>query len=64
MKEYKITVTKTCVYESTYSVLADSEEEARELYYDGESDFIDSEYVETLDDTIDNIECIKDEVPD
>ena len=64
MKEYKITVTETCVYESTYSVLADSEEEARELYYDGESDFIDSEWVETLDDTIDNIECVNDEVSD
>jgi hypothetical protein len=64
MKEYVITVTETCVYESTYSVLADSEEEARELYYDGESDFIDSEWVETLDDTIDEIKCVKDEVPD
>lgn len=64
MKEYIITVTETCVYESTYSVLADSEEEARELYREGESDFIDSEWVETLDDTIDEIKCVKDEVPD
>lgn len=64
MKEYIITVTETCVYESTYSVLADSEEEARQLYYDGESDFIDSEWVETLDDTIDEIKCVNNEVPD
>jgi len=64
MKEYVITVTETCVYESTYSVLANSEEEARELYCDGESDFIDSEWVETLDDTIDDIKCVNNEVPD
>lgn len=64
MKEYIITVTETCMYESTYSVLANSKEEARELYYDGESDFIDSEWVETLDDTVDSIECVNDEVSD
>lgn len=64
MKEYIITVSETCVYESTYSVLANSEEEARELYREGESDFIDSEWVETLDDTIDEIKCVNNEVPD
>lgn len=62
MKKYKITVTETCIHESTYSVLANSEEEARELYYEGESDFIDSEWLETIDDTIDKIECVNNEI--
>lgn len=64
MKLYKILVSETCIYESTYTVWADSEKEARELYYDGESNFEDSEWVETLDNTIDKIECVNNEIPD
>jgi len=64
MKLYKILVSETCIYESTYTVWADSEEEAKRLYYDGESEFEDSEWVETLDDTIDKIECVNNEIPD
>ncbi len=64
MKLYKILVSETCIYESTYTVWADSEEEAKRLYYDGESEFEDSEWVEALDDTIDKIECVNNEIPD
>lgn len=64
MKLYEILVTETCIYKSIYTVLANSEEEAKRLYYNGESEFEDSEWIETLDDTIDKIECVNNEVPD
>lgn len=61
MKLYKILVTETSVYESTYTVWADSEEEAKRLYYDGESDFEDSEWVDTLKDEIVSISFIRED---
>ena len=66
MKLYEILVTETCVYESTYTVWANSEEEAKRLYYDGESEFEDSEWVDTLENEIVSVSFIKEdnEVPD
>lgn len=61
MKLYEILVTETCVYESTYTVRADSEEEAKRLYYDGESDFEDSEWVETLKDEVVSVSFIRED---
>ena len=61
MKLYEILVTETSVYESTYTVWANSEEEAKRLYYDGESDFEDSEWVDTLKDEIVSISFIRED---
>ena len=61
MKLYEILVTETSVYESTYTVWANSEEEAKRLYYDGESDFEDSEWVDTLKDEIVSVNFIRED---
>lgn len=61
MKLYEILVTETCVYESTYTVWANSEEEAKRLHYDGESDFEDSEWVDTLKDEIVSVSFIRED---
>lgn len=61
MKLYEILVAETSVYESTYTVWANSEEEAKRLYYDGESEFEDSEWVETIDDDIVSVSFIRED---
>lgn len=53
--KYIVTTRTTQLFETTYTVEADSREEAEENYY-GDGEFYDEEYLDTIDEEIIKVE--------